>query len=288
MPSARAASVTPSLRFRVVAWIVISLGRIMRWRITTDGLEHVPRTGGAVITWNHHSHVDYLYTAWGIYRRLDRPVRFLAKRELWDSPVFGWVPRFADAVPVDRGSARGRGRALDTAARVLRRGDLIMVAPEGTISESFELLPFQTGAVRMAQAAGVPIIPSVSWGTHRLVTTGHDLRVRRAFGVPVAVRFGEPIHIAANEDPREATERVRTVMAAMLEEMQRNYPDGTPAGEWWVPARLGGGAPTHEQILAERGVRARRPRAARDLTPPPPPHPDDPTSPEDTPRAQAS
>src|SRR5690606_16312761 len=123
-----AATPRPTLRFRVVAWVVIALVRVLRWRLRTTGLRHVPREGGAVITWNHHGHIDFVLTAWDLYRRLGRPVRYLAMRELWSSPTLGWVPRFADAIPVTRTSEGDRDRALADAVHALRDGHLGMVA----------------------------------------------------------------------------------------------------------------------------------------------------------------
>lgn len=233
----------PTLRFRVVAWLVIALVRLARWRPRTTGLEHVPRDGGAVIAWNHHGHVDFVLTVWEVYRTLGRPVRYLAMRELWSSPTLGWVPRFAGAIPVTRQDGDDRDRAFDDAVRALRDGHLVMVAPEGGISTSFELQPFRTGAARMAQRADVPLVPSVSWGTHRLSTTGHELTLRGAWGLPVEVAFGPPVAVGADDDPADATLVLRERMQAMLHEVQDRYPDGAPRGAWWVPARLGGGAP---------------------------------------------
>jgi 1-acyl-sn-glycerol-3-phosphate acyltransferase len=265
----------PTLRFRIVAWIVILAVRVARWRVRVEGLEHVPAHGGAVITWNHHSHVDYLLTMLDIYRRLGRPGRYLAKRELWRSPAFGWVPRFADAVPVDRADGEDRDRALNEAVEALRAGDLVLVAPEGGISRSFELQPFRTGAARMAQRAGVPLIPSVGWGSHRLVTTGRRFSPRRAWRIPVTVRYGPPIEVGPHADPVEVTAQLHEVTERMLDEVQRHYPDGSPAGAWWVPARLGGGAPTSTSTgrVRRSGRRAspspRRPATSRRIRPSP-------------------
>jgi 1-acyl-sn-glycerol-3-phosphate acyltransferase len=242
----------PHLRFRIVAWLVILAVRLIRWRVRVEGLEHVPRRGGAVVTWNHHGHVDFLVTMLDVYRRLGRSCRYLAKRELWSSPTFGWVPRFADAVPVDRASGTDRERALRRAVDALVDGDLVLVAPEGGISRSFELQPFRTGAVRMAQRAGVPVIPSVSWGSHRLVTTGRPFSPRRAWRIPVTVRYGPPMTVSPDEDPVAATARVHRTMEEMLHDVQRKYPDGAPAGAWWVPARLGGSAPAAATTLRVR------------------------------------
>lgn len=233
----------PTLRFRVIAWLVIAVVRLFRCRLRTRGLEHVPRTGGAVITWNHHSHVDFVVTVYDIYCRLGRPVRFVAKRELWDHPWLGWVPRFADAIPVARADDGDRDRALGSAVEALQAGHLVMVAPEGGINETFELGPFRTGAARMARLAGVPLVPSVSWGTQRVSTTGHPLTLGCLWRLPVEVAFGPPIHPRPGDEPVELTRRVRDRMVDMLHDTQARYPDGAPDGAWWVPARLGGGAP---------------------------------------------
>lgn len=242
-PTTRPPAPRPTLRFRVIAWIVILLVRLARWRPRTSGLQHVPREGGAVITWNHHGHVDFVITVWEIYRSLGRPVRYLAMRELWSSRRFGWVPRFADAIPVSRTSAVDRDRALADAVRALRQGHLVMVAPEGGISESFELRSFRTGAARMAALAGVPLVPSASWGSHRLTTTGHTFAPREAWRLPVEIAFGAPLDPDPGDDPAEVTVELRDRTRDLLHAVQARYPDGAPRGAWWVPARLGGSAP---------------------------------------------
>jgi 1-acyl-sn-glycerol-3-phosphate acyltransferase len=236
----------PTWRFRLIARLVILCVWLGRWRIRTGGLEHVPQRGGAVITWNHHSHLDFVVTMYDVYRRLGRPCRYLALRELWRSRTLWWVPRLADAVPVDRASEVGRAASLRHAVAALEQGHLVVVAPEAGISTSFELLRFRTGAARMAQAAGVPLIPSASWGSQRLSTTGHRFAPLRTIGLPVEVRFGAPLHVAPGDDVVAVTERLRERTAELLARIQADYPGGAPAGAWWVPARLGGGAPLPE------------------------------------------
>ena len=235
--------------------MVVVLVRAFRWRIDVQGLEHVPRASGAVLTFNHHSYVDFVMLAWAPVRQLRRPVRFLAKREIWQSRWAGWVVRWGEAVPVDRGSSSSRAGAFDAAERALRQGDLVAVAPEQTISRSFDLLPLRTGAVRMAQQANAPIVPAVGWGSHRALTKGRPKRAM--WGLPVTVRFGAPIHVGPDEDPASATDRLHRNMATMLDEAQRDYPGGTPPGAWWVPARLGGGAPPHDEVVEAEQQRRR-------------------------------
>jgi 1-acyl-sn-glycerol-3-phosphate acyltransferase len=233
----------PTRRFRLVAALVIGLIRLARWRIDVRGLERFPPVGGAVVVWNHHGHVDFLAAAMQVYRLTGRPIRFLAVRELWSSWHLWWLPRLVDALPVDRRAGSRRARSLEHAVEAARAGQIVFIAPEATISPSFELLPFRLGAARIAQAAAVPLVPSVSWGSHRVSTTGHPVALRRAIGLPVTVAFEPPVRVGPDDDLRAVTEQVRHRMATRLDEVQRGYPDGTPAGAWWVPARLGGGAP---------------------------------------------
>lgn len=244
----------PSLRYRCLARVIIGCMHLMRWKVDTLGLQHVPRRGGAVIAINHVSHVDFLVTALDIYRKLNRPIRFLAKHELWDMRWFGWLPRWVQAIPVEPSVHEDHGSTIEAAVAALRDGDLVLVAPEGGISRSFELLPFHTGVVRISREAGVPLIPSVSWGSQRLSTTGQPVRILKSFGIPITVRFGSPLQLGQEEDVTASTVALRERMAMMLEEVQRTYPDGLPAGAYWVPARLGGGATPHELVLDERGL----------------------------------
>lgn len=245
-----------------VFWRVISavtalfVRGIMRWRVHVRGLEHVPRQGGAILAFNHHSYFDFVMVGWGVVRLVGRPVRFLAKREIWDSRKVGWIVRAGGAVPVDRESKQSRDYAFSAAIDALRDGELVAVAPEQTISRSFELLPFRTGAVRMAQAAGVPIVPAIGWGTQRFATKGRKPRVAR--GIPIVVHYGEPFHVTADDDPADATRRLQAQMEELLDAVQRSYPDTpTPGDDWWQPARLGGSAPAHADVVRAHEQRAR-------------------------------
>ncbi|MEX0836007.1 MAG: lysophospholipid acyltransferase family protein [Nitriliruptor sp.] len=235
-------------KWRVITGLVVAFVRLCWWQVDVQGLTNVPRQGGAVLAFNHHSYLDFVMLAWAPVLRVKRTVRFLAKREIWASPWTGWLARWAEAVPVDRSSATARADAYGAAVAALQAGDLVAVAPEQTISTSFDLLPFRTGAVRMAQRAGVPIVPVIGWGTQRLAAKDVGLHIRSGRGIPIVVRYGPPLHVGTDEDPAAATERLQEAMTELLDEVQRDYPDGTPPGAWWVPARLGGGAPDHDGV----------------------------------------
>lgn len=243
-------------QWRIIAAIAKALRGALLVRMDIQGLEHVPENSGAVVAFNHYSYADFVALGWAIVIGKGRPIRFIGKQEIWDSRLVGWAPRSVDAIPVVRGSAASRAAAFDAAVAALRNGDLVVVAPEQTISPSFDLLPFRTGAARMAIAANTPIIPVAGWGTHRWATKG--VRPRLRLRLPVTVRFEAPIYPEETDDAQQLTSRLEQIIAASLDKIQRTYPDGAPSGAWWVPHRLGGTAPTHAAVLADHRERQRR------------------------------
>lgn len=238
---------------RVVARVLFL--RVLGWTVHVEGRDNLP-DGGAVLAFNHHGHVDAVFVAWAPVVEQRRPVRFLAKAELFRHWASAWLVRGAGAVPVERRAAGGpsRAHAYEAAVEALQAGELVAVAPEQTISESFELLPFKPGVARMALEAGVPIVPAIGWGSHRAFTTGRPQRPRRR--LPVVIRYATPVVPRPGESVGGLVARLQAHMAAELEDVQRTYPDEpTPGDDWWVPRRLGGSAPDHEQVVAAHQAR---------------------------------
>ncbi len=234
-----------SVVYRFAAGIAFLLMRLQRWRFDVRDAHHLPEVGGAVIAANHTSFVDFFTTGRHAYLEQGRPVRILAKESLFRVPVFGWFMRRAEHIPVHRGAG---GRALASAVEALQRGELVLVLPEQTISPAFELLTFKRGAARMAAAAGVPLIPAVSWGTHRFATVGRRPRFR--WRLPVTIHYGEPMYPQPDDDLGEVLVELRLRIERLLHHVQSTYPDGAPRDAWWVPARLGGGAPPPDEVRA--------------------------------------
>jgi 1-acyl-sn-glycerol-3-phosphate acyltransferase len=170
----------------------------------------------------------------------------MIKAEMTEVPVVDYVIRHAKLIPVDRSAGAG---AYDEAVRRLADGELVGLNPEATISRSFELQEFKTGAARMAHAADVPLIPVIVWGIHRVWTKDHPKNLWRNH-IPVLTKIGRPM--AASADTTASTAALRNTMAAMLEEAQMEYPH--PAGAHWVPRKLGGGAPTMAEALQLRAA----------------------------------
>src|SRR6201985_3351928 len=162
--------------------------RVTGTRITYCGEEHIPDRGGAVIAINHTSYVDFLPAALAMHRR-GRRLRFMIKAEMQQVKVVNFLIRHTKTIPVDRDAGAG---AYAMAVRRLREGELVGVYPEATISRSFELKEFKTGAARMALEADVPIVPLIVWGAQRMWTKDHPRNLGRR-NVPVTVSVGAPL-----------------------------------------------------------------------------------------------
>ncbi|CDO85966.1 acyltransferase [Mycobacterium triplex] len=204
-------------------------------RISYGGVENIPRRGGAVVAINHTSYVDWLPAGLAMLRR-GRRLRFMIKAEMQQVKVVNFLIKRTGTIPVDRNAGAG---AYAVAVQRLREGELVGVYPEATISRSFELKEFKTGAARMAREAGVPIVPVIVWGAQRIWTKDHPRHIGR-HNVPITVRVGPPLQ--AGDDIARTDDALRDSMTKLLYEAQQQYPH--PAGEYWVPNRLGGGAPT--------------------------------------------
>ena len=217
---------------------VRTLWRTQGLRFTVTGEEYLPSAGGAVVAINHTRYFDFTFAGLPAYNlRPRRLVRFMAKQEVFDHKVTGPVMRSLRHIPVDRD--RG-GASFEAAVQALKNGELVGVYPEATISRSFELKEFKSGAARMAIAADVPIVPHIVWGAQRIWTKDHPRKMWRP-KVPIAVAVGQPIQPTL--PPAELTALLRSRMQHLLEQVQDAY-GPYPAGEFWVPHRLGGGAPT--------------------------------------------
>ena len=224
------------------------------------GAEHVPRSGGALMVFNHVSYIDFILGGLAA-NPSGRLVRFMAKREVFDHRFGGPVMRSMHHIAVDR--AEGVA-SFDEAVRYLRAGQVVGIFPEATISRSFELKEFKTGASRMAAEAGVPLVPAILWGTQRMKTKGHPQDFSR--GKTIAITVGEPLH-PTGANPVAETAELKAEMARLLDETIRAYPaEEQPPGSWWLPASYGGSAPTMEEAArldAEEKRERARARAAK-------------------------
>jgi 1-acyl-sn-glycerol-3-phosphate acyltransferase len=179
-----------------------SLPTRLIFRMSATGTEHVPQTGGFLLAANHVSNFDPWPLSMTLFPR--RQVRFMAKSELYWFPMSLFL-KGVGAFPVRR-DARDL-EAVDTAIRLCKEGEGVMIFPEGTRrpkdADRTYVGRAHTGTARIALAAGVPIVPAAISGTERLGRLG-----------PLRVAYGEPI--PAEGRPKPLTERMMGEIARLL------------------------------------------------------------------------
>lgn len=250
------------LVYRPIIWTAKTMFAALGARIDVVGAEHIPTSGGAILAMNHTSFLDFTFGGLPADLRGHRLVRFMAKKEIFAHPVAGPFMRGMKHIPVDRDNGLQAYRDAVTAAK---DGELVGIFPEATMSRSFDIKEIKNGAVRMAAAADVPLIPMIVFGGHRILSYDHRDLSR---GKAVAITVGEPMHPKRADDFDELTSQLRQTLRDLLAQTVARYRQlpADRASAWWLPARFGGGAPTLEEAAAiEERVRAEKAarRAAR-------------------------
>lgn len=234
----------------------LTLFRALDLKVRIEGADRIPRTGGAVLASNHISYLDFIFAGLAA-RPAERLVRFMAKKEVFDHRISGPLMRGMHHIPVDRAAGAS---AFGAALKALKAGEVVGVFAEATISQSFTIKEIKNGAVRMAVAAKVPLVPVALWGTQRLWTKGRPRRLLQRH-VPITILVGEPLHPKRGDDYDAVTAELRGRMAELLDRAQRTYPE-IPPGAWWQPRHLGGTAPTPEEAAELEAAEAQA-RAVR-------------------------
>jgi 1-acyl-sn-glycerol-3-phosphate acyltransferase len=246
--------------YRPVIRVALGFFRVLDFRFTIEGVEHIPQVGGAVLASNHVSYFDFMFVGLAAHPKR-RFVRFMAKKSVFDNPISGPLMRGMHHIPVDRTAGAA---AYGAAVTALQDGELVGVFPESTISRAFVPRTFKTGAARMAIEAGAPLLPVVVWGGHRVWTTGRRPVWKRH--VPIIVSIGAPIEVTGAESAAALTAVLHERITKLAEQVQGAYPAPTSVEDsWWQPAFLGGSAPTLEQAgpIEAAAVEARKNRKRR-------------------------
>jgi 1-acyl-sn-glycerol-3-phosphate acyltransferase len=192
-----------------LAKAIIKPAMSLWFRLHMEGLENIPRKGPAILAFNHIAYLDPFLSALAVDRVGRRP-RFLGKSELFQDRRVAWILRGAKQIEVKRGT-REAPVALDNAVNALKDGEIIVVFPEGTITNDADLnmMEPKTGTARLALLAGVPVIPGGLWGTQNVWPKGH----RKRWWPPrqdLLLRIGKPMPIVGDPDTREDWQRVGT------------------------------------------------------------------------------
>jgi 1-acyl-sn-glycerol-3-phosphate acyltransferase len=224
--------------------IVQGLWKFLGLRFTILGEANVPRRGGAVMAINHIGYLDFAIAGTAALPA-GRLVRFMAKKQVFDHPIAGPLMRGMHHISVDRSNG---APSYVEALRALKKGEIVGVFPEATISRTFELKEMKSGVVRLAMDSGTPIIPTIVWGSQRIWTKRQKRNFKRN-NFPITVAIGAPYQVSADADIEVEMAKLRERMSELLTLAQSNYPD-IPNGEPWAPPRLGGTAPTAKELEA--------------------------------------
>ncbi|MDY7104460.1 MAG: HAD-IB family phosphatase [Actinomycetota bacterium] len=218
-------------------------------RFDIAGVEHVPASGPAILVFNHRSYFDAMVVNL-VVAASGRRARFLGKREVFDAPVVGTFARAVGGIRVDRAS--GSSEPLERAAEALRAGELITIAPQGTIPRGpafFEpRLRGRWGAARLAAMSGAPVVPLGLWGTERVwprnartpnIVPGPDRPLVRA-------RVGPPVEGLTGDDPDRDTTLILDAVSELLppEAREHRQPTADELAATYPPGY--GGDPTLE------------------------------------------
>lgn len=196
------------------------------------GLENLPKSGGFVIAANHNSHLDPILLA-RFLLDVGLVPRYLAKDGLFKHRLTGPIVRGADQIPVLRYSEEAKN-VLGPTEDAVREGRPVVIYPEGTITRDPDAWPMtgRTGAVRVALATGVPLIPVCQSGAQDLLWP-YTRRFRPFPPKTYHVRVGPPIDLSAyagkpitEEILHEATSRLMDVLTDMMIEIRGTRPTG--------------------------------------------------------------
>ncbi|MEV6051929.1 lysophospholipid acyltransferase family protein [Streptomyces sp. NPDC051896] len=230
----------------------VLLGPLLRlvFRPRIEGLENVPDSGPAIVAGNHLSFSDHFLMPAMLRRR----ITFLAKAEYFTGPglkgrLTAFFFRSAGQIPVDRSGKDAGQAAIREGLKVLGRGELLGIYPEGTRSHDGRLYKGKVGVAVMALKAGVPVVPCAMIGTFEAQPPGKVIPNVH----PVTIRFGKPLDFSryAGMEQEKAILRAVTdeIMYAILVLSEQEYVDEYAAV-------------VKERSAAEQGTRERRfPRA---------------------------
>jgi 1-acyl-sn-glycerol-3-phosphate acyltransferase len=230
---------------RAVLRLLVTATTRRRW----TGTERLPSSGAALLAVNHLSFWDPVLVAYFVDES-GRAPRFLAKRELFSWPVLGPVLRRTGQIPVSRASATA-ARAGDAAVEALRRGECVVVYPEGTLTRDPDLWPMRArnGVARIALTSGAPVLPVAQWGVQDIAppwskrlrpVPRHDVRIAVGEAVDLSDLSGAPL---TRDVLDEATERVMSAITAVLADLRGESP---PAIRF-DPARMASSEPRDER-----------------------------------------
>ncbi len=207
-----------------------------------NGIENIPSEGPALLVFNHRSYFDP--TVMGLVTaKAGRSIRGLGKKEVFDVPIFGKIARAMGGIRVERAS--GSDEPLEKAADALEGGEVVMMAPQGTIPRGHAFfdpeLKGRWGAAKLAAMTGVPVIPIGIWGTEIVWPRSARLPNIKFRDRPlVTATVGSPVEIG-RKDPDADTTAIMAAISALLpsESQERRTPSAEELARTFPPGYTG-------------------------------------------------
>lgn len=202
-------------RFVMLVGDVLTFLYVRKYEVV--GWENVPPGGALIVASNHLNAADPPF----VTRAIGRPPIFMAKKEMLDLPLFGLAFRAWGAFPVRRGEFDLA--AIRAAEGVLRRGEVLLMFPEGTRSRTGGLGRGHAGTATIALHTGTPILPVAITGTENVKWPWFLLRPRLVRHVRIVI--GEPFHLAEVErvNREAASQATQTIMQRIAEILPPRY-----------------------------------------------------------------
>ena len=191
-------------------------------KVRIEGLQRLS-SPPYVFMCNHQSALDIH----ALLAELPLSFKWIAKRQLFSIPIFGWAIKKAGYISIDRENAREALKAIEKAAMRIRQGMNIIIFPEGTRSADGNLLPFKKGGFTLAFRAAVPVVPIGIYGSSALQPKGSFVPLKK--GV-IYIEVGEPIALEGMEKSQKARvmDDVRLRIEDLMAKGESSSAKGTP------------------------------------------------------------
>ena len=196
---------------KIIHWAFSFILGICGVRMEVDGQENIP-DGAVLIVGNHQSYLDILTT----YVNIKGGTGYVSKIEMDKVPVFNLWMRGINCLFLDRDNIREGLKTIKKGTEELKKGYSMFIFPEGTRNQGEEMLEFKAGSTKMAEKAGVPILPVAISGTADIFENNPHFSVKPG---TVRISFGKPIIIdeLAKEERRFLGAYTQNIIKGMLE-----------------------------------------------------------------------
>jgi 1-acyl-sn-glycerol-3-phosphate acyltransferase len=195
---------------------LLKLIAVLVYRVRYSGRDNIPATGGVLIVSNHQSHFDPPLVGIGSRRQMN----YVARESLFSFPPFGWFLRSVGAIPIDRDGLGLSG--IKESLKLLKRGEMVAIFPEGTRTKDGEIGPFRAGFTTLAARSNACILPVAIEGAFQVWPKG-----KRFPGLgKISVRYGQPISHAeiAGRDEHELLAEVERRVRECQQQLRQPKP----------------------------------------------------------------